>query len=89
MSNPTITNCPSKCFRPVGLAWDSKGRLWMTSDSTGEIYVLQKQSGTPTATASGRIVTETGNPNSATPMFSVQSIYVSVAAVIVAAFLAS
>ncbi|OLN88319.1 L-sorbosone dehydrogenase 1 [Colletotrichum chlorophyti] len=32
--------CPSSCFRPVGLAWDNKGRLFMVSDSTGELFVL-------------------------------------------------
>jgi hypothetical protein len=34
--------CPDNCFRPVGLAFDDEGRLWMSSDSTGEIYVLQR-----------------------------------------------
>lgn len=24
----------------MGLAWDSEGRLWFSSDSTGEIFVL-------------------------------------------------
>ena len=45
MTNPTLDNCPDECFRPVGLAWDGEGRLWVTSDSTGEIYVLRKASG--------------------------------------------
>ncbi len=62
MTNPDMSKCPDKCFRPVGLAWDSAGRLWMSSDTTGEIYVLQKSSGTPTTTAGGTIVTTTGAP---------------------------
>lgn len=41
LSNADINACPGDCFRPVGLAWDRSGRLWMTSDSTGEVYVLQ------------------------------------------------
>lgn len=49
--------CPDNCMRPVGLAWDAKGRLWVTADSTGEIYVLEKQSGTPTV-SDGVMVTE-------------------------------
>ena len=67
MTNPDMTVCPDNCFRPAGLAWDSQGRLWMTSDTTGEIYVLQKNSttATGTATASGTIVTATGAPNAA------------------------
>ncbi|RSM14546.1 hypothetical protein CEP52_001325 [Fusarium oligoseptatum] len=40
ISNPDLSNCPDDCFRPVGLAWDSEGRLWFSSDSTGEIFVL-------------------------------------------------
>ncbi|KAL1405958.1 hypothetical protein Q8F55_007640 [Vanrija albida] len=40
LRNADISGCPSKCFRPVGLAWDSTGRLWFASDSTGEIFVL-------------------------------------------------
>ncbi|EFQ27763.1 hypothetical protein CGRA01v4_02823 [Colletotrichum graminicola] len=32
--------CPGSCFRPVGLAWDKEGRLFMVSDSTGELFVL-------------------------------------------------
>ncbi|KAK3315869.1 soluble quino protein glucose/sorbosone dehydrogenase [Apodospora peruviana] len=62
MTNPDNAKCPGACFRPAGLAFDSTGRLWMTSDTTGEIYVLQKtgDGSTPTATASGTIVTPTG-----------------------------
>lgn len=32
--------CPNRCFRPVGLAWDKKGRLFMASDSTNEVWVV-------------------------------------------------
>ncbi|KAM7208371.1 Soluble quinoprotein glucose/sorbosone dehydrogenase [Naviculisporaceae sp. PSN 640] len=42
MTNPDNTVCPGDCFRPAGLAFDSAGRLWMSSDTTGEIFVLQK-----------------------------------------------
>jgi hypothetical protein len=45
VSNPDVTRCPDECFRPVGLAWDGKGRLFMTSDSTGEIYVVVRADG--------------------------------------------
>lgn len=45
VSNPDISACPGRCFRPVGLAWDSQGRLFMSSDSTGEIYVVTKEDG--------------------------------------------
>ncbi len=42
MTNADISKCPDDCFRPVGLALDSQGRLFMSSDSTGEIYMIQK-----------------------------------------------
>lgn len=45
MTNPDDSVCPGNCFRPAGLAFDQAGRLWMTSDTTGEIYVLQKTGG--------------------------------------------
>ena len=69
LSNPDHTKCPSGCLRPAGLAIDSTGRLFMTGDSTGEIYVFSKASGTPTSTTSGTIVTATGNPNSASTLW--------------------
>ncbi|KAK0710154.1 soluble quino protein glucose/sorbosone dehydrogenase, partial [Lasiosphaeria miniovina] len=59
LTNANQTDCPDKCFRPVGLAFDAAGRLWMTADSTGEIYVLQKTSSSPTATTGGTFVTAT------------------------------
>lgn len=60
LSNADNSNCPGGCFRPVGLAWDSQGRLFMSSDATGEIYVLQQdETGTPSSSASGTLVTPT------------------------------
>ncbi|KAI0173093.1 soluble quino protein glucose dehydrogenase [Hypoxylon sp. FL1284] len=40
LENPDNTQCPGACFRPVGLAFDAKGRLFMTSDQTGELFVI-------------------------------------------------
>jgi len=55
VSNADDSVCPDNCFRPVGLAWDGSGRLFMSSDSTGEIYVITREEGanetTPNATA--------------------------------------
>ncbi|KAF2018623.1 soluble quino protein glucose dehydrogenase [Aaosphaeria arxii CBS 175.79] len=67
VSNPDTSACPRGCFRPVGLAWDSKGRLFMSSDSSGEIFVVVPASGgsadeaNPTPSGSG---TGTGQPSS-------------------------
>ena len=45
LTNPDLSGCPGKCFRPAGLAVDSMDRVFMSSDSTGEIYVVQRMTG--------------------------------------------
>lgn len=40
MWNANTAQCPQSCFRPVGLAFDAQGRLFMTSDQSGELYVV-------------------------------------------------
>jgi glucose/arabinose dehydrogenase len=40
MENTNNGACPTGCFRPVGLAFDNKKRLYMSSDGSGEIYVI-------------------------------------------------
>ncbi|KAH8881416.1 soluble quino protein glucose dehydrogenase [Thozetella sp. PMI_491] len=71
LSNPDASQCPDKCFRPAGLALDSQGRIFMTSDSTGEIYVLRQAdmsaTGTGTSSSTGTLVTSTSgtSPNAA------------------------
>ncbi|OCL01287.1 Auxilliary activities family 12 protein [Glonium stellatum] len=52
VSNPDLSKCPDGCFRPVGLVWDSKGRLFMSSDATGEIYVVVRPDGSSANSAS-------------------------------------
>lgn len=59
MTNADNSKCPDSCFRPVGLALDSKGRVFMSSDSTGEIYVLAKTGASPTTTSSSASPTAT------------------------------
>lgn len=52
VSNPDLSACPGSCFRPVGLAWDTQGRLFMSSDSTGEIFVVTREDGSGVADVS-------------------------------------
>ncbi|KAI9700179.1 MAG: hypothetical protein M1820_006847 [Bogoriella megaspora] len=52
MANQDNGQCPDNCFRPVGLAFDGQGRLFMTSDATGEIWMITQQNGQAVASAS-------------------------------------
>lgn len=38
--NADNAKCPKGCFRPVGLAVDGPDRVFMTSDATGEVFVV-------------------------------------------------
>lgn len=50
MSNKDVKKCGQikpyvwnkDCFRPAGLAFDKAGNLFMSSDETGEIWVISK-----------------------------------------------
>jgi len=60
-SNQNNSNCPGSCFRPVGLARDGQGRIFMSSDATGEIWVLLK-TGAPSSTTSAPSSTTSASP---------------------------
>ncbi|EMD91386.1 hypothetical protein COCC4DRAFT_161655 [Bipolaris maydis ATCC 48331] len=60
VSNPDLSACPRSCFRPVGLAWDAKGRLYMSSDSTGEIFVVTREDGSGVADVSATASASSG-----------------------------
>ncbi|KAI5467649.1 soluble quino protein glucose/sorbosone dehydrogenase [Mariannaea sp. PMI_226] len=89
LSNPDISKCPNDCFRPVGLAWDSKGRLWFSSDSTGEIFVLMRNG---TANDSRDTGSQSGDSDdsSASHFFPPQTgaVLVTIAALVMGIFLA-
>lgn len=40
LTNADNSKCPGACFRPVGMTFDRHGRLFVSSDASGEIYVL-------------------------------------------------
>jgi len=42
MTNGDVNKCPDQCFRPVGIALDIQSRMFISSDWTGEIYVVTK-----------------------------------------------
>ena len=43
VTNTDNSKCPDNCFRPVGMAIDGQGRIFMSSDASGEIYVVMKE----------------------------------------------
>ncbi|KAJ4296663.1 hypothetical protein N0V90_006711 [Kalmusia sp. IMI 367209] len=69
VSNGDLSKCPDECIRPVGLAWDSEGRLFMSSDATGEIWVVTREDGGSAEDASP----SSGLPPSATESAPAQS----------------
>lgn len=51
-SSKDLSKCPRGCFRPAGLHMDhEKQRLWVTSDSTNEIWALSRTNETADTTA--------------------------------------
>ena len=68
-ANANNTACPGNCFRPVGLAFDSQGRMFVSSDASGEIYVVTKDetaNGTTGSSSSGG-GSSGGKPKSVAP----------------------
>jgi len=62
ITHKDLSKCPGECVRPVGLAWDSKGRLFMSSDTTGEIWVITRNDGGSVNTATQPSQTGSGSP---------------------------
>lgn len=61
MTNPDISKCPGACFRPAGLLIGAAGQVYMTSDATGEIWVVRQGGG-----RNGTVGAATGTAGSAT-----------------------
>ncbi|KAL8799369.1 MAG: hypothetical protein Q9182_005941 [Xanthomendoza sp. 2 TL-2023] len=76
--NTDNSKCPRNCFRPVGIAFDQQGRLFMSSDSTGEIYVVVKDqtSQGSTGSSSSGAPPPTGSPASGASQLTASSIWV-------------
>lgn len=60
VGNQDNSRCPDKCLRPVGITFDKQGRLFFTSDASGEIYVLVNENA---ATGGNRTVSGSGSGN--------------------------
>jgi len=75
-ANVDNSKCPDNCFRPVGLAFDSQGRIFVSSDASGEVYVIVRDqaasgtaTGTTTSTATGPAATATTTGSGASRAF--------------------
>jgi len=42
---PDLNRCTTACVRPVGLAFDPRGRLFVSSDATGEVFIVGPPNG--------------------------------------------
>ena len=68
VSNEDNSVCPDDCLRPVAIAFDSQGRIFMSSDSSGEIYLVTREAasnGTGTSTSTGSSPSSSASPTSA------------------------
>ena len=80
-ANANNSVCPNNCFRPVGMAFDSQGRMFVSSDASGEVYVIMRdQSSNGTVAGSGSSGSGGGKTSGS------QSLRCSVAALMVAIF---
>ena len=48
-ANQDNSLCPDNCFRPVGMAIDPRGRIFVSSDASGEVYLITKASNSDTS----------------------------------------
>jgi glucose/arabinose dehydrogenase len=69
-SNKDLSRCPEQCFRPVGMAIDPQGRIFMSSDTSGEIYLISRESATSTTTGLSNPASSTSAANYLTPPYS-------------------
>lgn len=60
-ANADNSACPGNCFRPVGLAFDSQGRMFVSSDASGEIYVVARDETANSTTGSGSSGSSSGS----------------------------
>lgn len=63
ITNADNSKCPDNCFRPAGLVIDSRGRIFMSSDASGEIYLVTRTSSSngTSSSASPSSYTSTGS----------------------------
>lgn len=93
VSMADLSTCPDNCFRPMGIAWASDDRVFLTSDTTGELYILDRRDDGASGTQSGLIElpSETGSPDpdsAAAGLSAVQSLGLAAVAALTASLMA-
>ena len=63
-SNADNSACPDSCFRPAGVTFDPNGRAFMSSDASGEIYVVAKNGDSKDSSGTGGSGNSTGSGGS-------------------------
>ena len=87
--NQDNSKCPQGCLRPVGIAFDQQGRMFVSSDATGEIYVVMRDTNSAGApTPSGTSTSASTSPTSGTSDRLVGSYLFAGLLAVLAAFLA-
>ncbi len=74
-SNQNNSNCPDSCFRPVGLEQDAQGRIYMSSDATGEIWLLMKTNAQSSTTGASPSATQTPNGAASSMVYDARSFW--------------
>lgn len=64
-ANEDNSKCPDECFRPVGMAIDKQGRIYVSSDASGEVYLVTKTSSSGGAASSSSSSSSTSSSSSA------------------------
>ena len=63
--NEDLSQCPENCFRPVGMAIDEQGRIFLSSDASGEVYLVSRTSDSGNNSSdSGSNSSDSGNDSS-------------------------
>lgn len=87
-ANANNAVCPRQCFRPVGLAFDKQGRMFVSSDASGEIYVLTREETSNGTSSTGGGSSTGSSPSGGTPESGGQKQFVSSTAALFSAVVA-
>jgi hypothetical protein len=69
----TLCSIDADASRPVGIAFDNHGRMFISSDASGEVYVVVKDQATtaPSSTSTGSVPSST--PSGSAPASTVSA----------------